>query len=662
VQRIKLMKLDDALWSRVTRLGPHARRLLELVAVAGIPIAQGVAADAAAIDLGQLFDLAAVLRSAHFAKTGGTRREDKIEPYHDRVRESVLAHLDHDVRARWHARLATALERSDGPPDAEALANHWHAAGNIHRAAEYAERAADGAMQTLAFERAARLYRFALEMNEHPKEAQLDIKRRLAEALTNAGYVSEAAEVRIALANEVGGAVALDLRRRAAEQLLCSGRFDTGLELLRSVLDAVGIYFPRSPIMVIFSVLVARLALLVRGLHYQPRDVAQASSAELARADAAWAAGAGFSMTDNIRGAYFQTRNLIACLRMGDMQRISRALAMEVCFRSGGGMKSMHRSRALLTREWEIAREVNTSESIAMAHAANGYFAYMLGHWTEARPHLQAAEEAFRDRVIGAAFQLNSCRMMLYRVLAYQGDLPELALRVPPVLREVERQSDNYSIVNLLAGPMTFLALADDAPDRVRDTLGTIGDKLPRGAFLVQHYFAVMGQCQVDLYCEDGVAALARVQDTWPALRRSLLLRVQAIRIMAYEQRARCAIAASVARASSGDHLAIAERDATELAREGLEWGKASATMIRAAIAAARGRKAEAIAQFEDASRQFDAIGMALYAGACERRAGELRGGEAGEAEVRAADDHMSSRGVKRPDRMTSIFAPPLRR
>jgi hypothetical protein len=672
VQRVKLLKLDDALWSRVSRLDPQARRLLELVAVAGLPIAQGVAADAAALDLGQLFDLASVLRSAHFAKTGGTRREDKIEPYHDRVRESVLAHLDADVRARWHARLATALERSESA-DPEALATHWHAAGNVHRAAEYAEKAADAAMQTLAFERAARLYRFALEMNQHPPDTARDLKRRLAEALTNAGYVSDAAEVRLALAKEVGHDAALDLRRRAAEQLLNSGRFDTGLEVLRAVLDAAGIYFPRSPLAVIFSVLVARLVLLARGVSFKPRRASEVSAAELARADAAWAAGSGFSMTDNIRGAYFQTRNLLASLRIGDPERVSRALAMEVCFRSAGGSATHAQAAALLAREWEIATEVNTAESLAMANTATGYVHYMVGNWAEAQLALVNAEELFRDRCVGSTFQLNSARTMLYRVLAYRGDLKELAARVPAVLREVEQRSDHYAIVNLQAGPMTLLALADDAPDRVRDALGAVGERLPKGAFLVQHYFAVMAQCQLDLYGGDGTAALARLGATWPALRRSLLLRVQAITIMSLEQRARAALAAFFAAGGSRggssrppgapreDLLAVAEADARKLGHVRLDWAAASAAMLRGSIAAARGNRDQALALLDDAGRRFDAMGMVLYAAACRRRAGELRGGEEGDA-VCSADERMRERGVKRPDRMVAIFSPPVRR
>jgi hypothetical protein len=347
---------------------------------------------------------------------------------------------------------------------------------------------------------------------------------------------------------------------------------------------------------------------------------------------------------------------------MGDPERVSRALAMEICFRSAGGSATHANAKALLVREWEIAQEVNTPESLAMAHTATGYVQYFVGEWSGAQRSLATAEELFRDRCVGATFQLNSARIMLYRVLAFRGDLKELAGRVPAALREVEQRSDHYSIVNMEAGPMTLLALADDAPDRVRDALGAVGERLPKGAFLVQHYFAVVAQCQLDLYGGNSAAALERLEATWPALRRSLLLRVQAILIATLEQRARVAITAFVSGASRRpDLLAIAEADARKLGRLKLEWATASSTMLRGAIAAAKGEREPALALLDEAARRFDALGMTFYAAACQRRAGELRGGEAGDA-VRSADERMSERGVKRPDRMAAIFVPPVRR
>src|SRR5262249_47920716 len=152
-------------------------------------------------------------------------------------------------------------------------------------------------------------------------------------------------------------------------------------------------------------------------------------------------------------------------------------------------------------------------------------------------------------------FQLNSVRAMLYRTLVWLGRFRELEARVPPVLRDVEKQADQYAIANVRSGPMVLLGLRDDEPHRVRDELEAANERLPRGAFLIQHYYALNSECLVDLYSGDGVAALGRIQAAWPALRRSLLLRVQTVRVIILEQKARAALTAATSRVSAKDEL-----------------------------------------------------------------------------------------------------------
>ena len=653
----KVLRLDDALWSRVTRLEREVQRLLELLAVSGLPIAQGLAAEAVGVEPGELSDFAAQLRTDHLAKTSGAKRDDLIEIYHDRVRQSVLAHLDPEARARWHGRLAAALERVKSD-DAETLSVHWHGAGDAARAATYAERAAETASRTLAFERAARLYRSALEMAPHSDEAAQSLERRLAESLLNAGYVAEAAEVNLSLAKRAHGEESNDLRRRAAEQLLCSGRFERGLLVLRSVLEAVGIYFPRSPVMVILSVIFYRLMLAVRGVRMAaPKE--KAGTAAIVRADAAWSAGCGFAMTDNMRGAYFQSRNLILCLRLGDRVRVSRAMAMEVCFRSAGGLKSEGQTASLLTTARELAAEVGNAEATAMVDAATGYHHFMVARWRLATEALVRSETTFRDSCIGVTFLLNSVRSMLYRALASQGKLVELAARVPTVLRDVEKQADLFAIANMRSGPMVILGLRDDEPARVREELDDANSRLPQDAFLIQHYYALLAECQLDFYASDGAAALGRLQTAWPALRRSLLLRVQTIRVLILEYRARAALTAALSRTSARNELLESvEKGAMQLEHERLPWSRAIATMLRGGLAAALGDESGATKTLEDAEKQLDAIDMRLHAAACRLRRGELVRGATGEALVREASARFTAEGVRKPEKMARLYLP----
>ena len=107
----------------------------------------------------------ASLRSARLIRCIGQTQQDEIETYHDRIRETVVAHLSPD-RLRWHhERLALVLATA-GPVDPEILAGHLRGAGDLRRACEYYSRGADQAAAALAFDHAARLYRIALELHQ----------------------------------------------------------------------------------------------------------------------------------------------------------------------------------------------------------------------------------------------------------------------------------------------------------------------------------------------------------------------------------------------------------------------------------------------------------------------------------------------------------------
>ncbi len=150
------VRLDDALWTRIGDLEPSARRLLEVAAVAGEPLSQWVAAQAADLDAATAGHVAGALRMVSLVRIGHSRGGESIECYHDRIREAVVARLDAATLRRHHEALGTALEVSAGTAhDAQSLVRHLEAAGLPERAAEQAARAARRAAEALAFERAA---------------------------------------------------------------------------------------------------------------------------------------------------------------------------------------------------------------------------------------------------------------------------------------------------------------------------------------------------------------------------------------------------------------------------------------------------------------------------------------------------------------------------
>src|ERR1043165_9329704 len=92
-----------------------------------------------------------------------------------------------------HARLARTYELK-GNADPEILVEHWRGADRANRAGDHAAIAAEQANKAFAFDRAARLYRLALELGERPPGDRQRLHAELADALANGGRGAEAAE------------------------------------------------------------------------------------------------------------------------------------------------------------------------------------------------------------------------------------------------------------------------------------------------------------------------------------------------------------------------------------------------------------------------------------------------------------------------------------
>ncbi len=108
-------RLVDVLWDRVRERDEVDRRFLEIVAVAGAPTPDTVLAQAAGIEPGELLTRLGPLRAAQLVRIGRRGDERVVEPYHDRVRESILLGLQVEGSAAMEARrLAIGRALLDG--------------------------------------------------------------------------------------------------------------------------------------------------------------------------------------------------------------------------------------------------------------------------------------------------------------------------------------------------------------------------------------------------------------------------------------------------------------------------------------------------------------------------------------------------------------------
>jgi serine/threonine protein kinase len=648
--------LHEVLWSRVRRLPEEARRLLEVVAVAGRPLRQEDACRAAGVSSGQGVALAC-LRAGRLLRGVGRPESLEIETYHDRIRETLVTRLSPSGLREHHRRLALVLEASRRS-DPEVLAVHFQEAGEPGRAGTYYALAAAQAAEALAFDRAAKLYRKALELQALPGVEGCQLRARLADALANAGRGAESAREYLRAADTASEADARELQRRAALQLLSSGHVDDGLATLRTVLGAVGMKTPETPRRALWSLAWQRLRLRWRGLGFRRRDVRQVDAGELRRLEICRSATVGLSMVDPLQGAYFQTRYLLLALRTGEPQHLVQALAMEGAHASTGGGLSSRRTKVLLRAAEALARQLAQPYPAAMVALAKGIADALGGRWQSAWSLCDQAEVIFRTHCTGVMWELSTAHRFALWPLMFLGEVAEIGRRLPTLIKEARERNDLYAVTNLSLVIRTLVRLADDEPERARRELRQVIDEWSQQGFHVQHMNRLFDEAQIDLYQGEGSAAWERVAGQWPALACSHLLRVQQVRIFLIHLRARAALAAAPAATGPRPLLHAAERDARLLRRERIAWAEALAQLVSAGVAMGRHDAGGARQLLEDAAGRLEAAGLRLYAAAARRRLGEQIGGSEGHRLVEQADAWMKSQNIRRPDRMTALLAP----
>jgi len=640
-------RLEDMLRNRLLVLPQPARSLIEVLAVAGSPLRLDLAFRAASLHGDERRESIDYLRVARLARAQGTRGSDTAECWHDRVREAVLDQLDPEALRQTHGEIARAL-REAGDADPEALFTHFASSGGDALATQYAEEAAAKAARALAFDRAAEFYRHALERSEDDARA-LQLREALGDALANAGRGAEAAEAYLAASEARSGLPRLELRRLAAEQLLVSGRVDQGLQMVTAVLEQLGLRLAGSPTRALLALIVLRVWIAVRGLSFTETDPTTVPPRTLARIDVAWSTAAGLSVVDNIRAAHFQTRNLLLCLRAGEPSRLVRALVLESVFVGLRGHRSAARARSIVAVCRDLVRRHPSGDSEALLDLADGSVAYFTGEWTKADRFVEAFLARYREGLTRLQWELRSMQYFGLCALINAGDLKRLSQRLPAYLREAADRGDLYFGTNLVVGETNVHWLFRDEPAEARRRIHEAMERWSKGRVTVQHWYALQSLAQIELYTGDTKDTLQRVESALPAVRRSMLLRVQHTRVKARWLRARAALASRLP--------AIARTEARALEREGAPWASAIASLVRAGVENASGDREAAVSSLHTAIERLEACEMHLLVAVARERLARLTDDA---TLCEQAHAWMRDRGIVDPTRVAAMFAPGL--
>lgn len=653
--------LETHIRARVAGLPEEARRILELVALAGYPLDWKILREAAIVDSSgaEALDL---LRQAHLIRIRTLEKRRMIEPYHDFIRKSLLGSLSIPTIKAGHLRMAQALEATPDP-DVQALALHYKAAGEVEKAIDYLTTAGRQAAASLAFARAASLLKASLNLRTPGSASSAPVWKELGEVLANAGRGKEAADAyRMAIPHS-SSQESNRLLRLAAQEYLRNGHYKDGLEVLDSVLAAIGDRLAASPARSLISALYHQLHVTIRGLRFRERPLAEIPQATLDRLDAYWVITVGLATGDLMRVADFQARQLLLSLQTGESVRLVRALAYQAIFSSSRGNRTERATRKYLELALVHAERIGDTNSMCQAMIAAGISQTALGCWRKAAEILDAVEMRLRENATGLTYELRSAQS--YGLINHYalGNLTILAERLPALFRDAEDTGDLLFLANLKTSSAFIHYLAMDDPTLARREIVHIMSKLPADGFFYQRYLEMAALGNIGLYTHDVQAAWAQLETQWQSLKDSKLMVVQAIRITSLELRARMALALA---AQSEDartrrrFMSTASRDMRTLGREHIHYGTALVLRLRTVQAFIEGRTIEAQGLALLAENAFDASDMQLHAHIMKRCRGLLKG-VPGQGLVRDANDWLRRQGVVSPSRMTAMFLPGMK-
>ena len=646
------LSLDQVILDRVARLPDEARTLLETLSVAGGPLTHAVAARASEL-ASRLRTPALALRSARLVVTRGMGDDDAIEPAHARVRETIAQSLGEQRRRACHAGIARALAEETPRCDPEAIFTHFRAAGDDSSAKGFVLAAAEAADRSLAFLRAAALYREAIDLAVAPLDV---LHRKLGDAYANAGRLALAADAYLAGARYAKSSEALELRRLAAEDYLKSGRVARGVEVLRSVLEEVDLPYPQSTQRAIASLLFNEARLRVAPLRRRLRSAQSVDAATLARIDVAFAASTALSLSDPLRGADYASRGLLLALEASEPVRLCRALAVAAGNTATRGERGRSRAEELVRASERIAEEIEEPHARALALLTAGTVHFLLGEWRSSRSKLERAEQVLRESCRAVSWELANTQTWTCNVLILSGELSEASRRVPALMDEARSREDRFAIMHLAYPACIARIVADDVVGAA--DIASIADTRDSSVITAGRWGAFISACSVDRYRGDGASAWRRVTAESASLESSLLWQLAMVRTFSCYECGLSALSAATSGYERKRALAAAHRWAKMLAKEKLRYAPALGHLLRAGAAAADRNRGAALDALDSAIPQLDEADLGYLAACARHRKGELVGGAVGHELLERSRAFFKAQGIVNTERCLAMSAP----
>ena len=653
-QSQEALSISDLLSQLTALLQPQGRRVLSLLAVAGRPIEISLATRAAGLTRDDRPQLHA-LQGLRLTRTRVVHGKQLIEVYHDRIRAAVLDALPAGDRISLNRRLLGEL-MNRGQADPDWLYQLARGSEDHESAALFLRSAAERAAASLAFARAAELYRACLEDETLDAAERSELLRVLGDNVAASGHGAQAAEHYLEASNLSSAdkpSSVTELKRLAATHLIRSGHFARGEQLVREVLKALRIRVPKSRLGMIVAIGWERLRLWLRGLDFKPRPASQLPAARLHQAHAYISLSINTQAYDPVRATLFGTRALRLGLELGERGTLASALAVAAAGRAVSGSAQDERyAQRLLDYASTINESLQDPYVGARISAARTIAAFLLGRVRETLPLAQESELlhsshtttraefageyynrfAVNSALIGALFQLGRFReasAALHRALQYA------------------RATENRTAQLHLAMVWSLDDIAKGQAERARARLDADRPELPPG-FGPLHLLHMVGVMRVGCALSDYDWANNILAELWPRFEASMI-KHSVLSLLAYGAHTRLILNQHVLSGSSADPAALVRRDLRALRRRSARLRRALCSRYDARIALIRGQREQACELFRQHIAACDEQG---YADEVERgrwALGTILGGEEGQTLCDNAIETLTDLGYVQP-------------
>ena len=648
--------VDDLIWARILRNDRAARVLLEVVSASGRPLDLQLAFQAA--DLGEdSLHVYTGLRNARLLRRVGMAEPERVETYHDRIRETITARIDSETLRGHHHQLALALQ-STPTADPEHAGFHLERSGEHRLAGEYYKRAADRAAAALAFEQASALYTRALRLSGAQGDERRHLQKKLARAVANAGRSYQAAQLFEEAAREARGDDLIELKQRAAYYYCISGRIEEGKRAFRSVLYGVQLRLPSSYRKAILALVGARIKLAIRGLEFRKRSWAELEPSERARIDAAWAAATGLGMVDLADAAYFSTQSVILALDAGEPCRIARSLAWEAATSSYFGAAGRKRAEKLFLVCERLAQDTADPYVRGLLSLSRGISAYSEGLWNRARTLMEEAEAVLSNECTGVAWELATTRVFSQAVLIHVGDYAVMQQQCPEIIRNARERGDLFTEVLVGATSQASLYCALDQPDRARKLVDDLLATWSRDSMDTPQFVAMLTSWFVRLYSGEFEGLWPRFESEWRKATEAGMFRGEYNRVMSLWMRASIAISIAQTSSQPQKYLKEAERTVKQLGRETMIPARPLASAMQSAIWFARGDRKATASCLEKTAEQAEASDMLVILNCARFLRGQSVDDSFGNEAKATAEAWMRSHGIVNPARFACANIP----